>query len=81
MRRYRVLVYEGEEIWIAPNKNEFVKPSEPYRCGKGSIHSMELIPSAKLRADDLFLGGMRLIELMADEVIEAEMREQESGAE
>lgn len=77
MRRLRLLVYEGEADWIKPSDHQVVRVGSPFVCGRGSIYSMELKPSDTLADNDLFKDGMKWLELMADEVVEAEMRKEE----
>lgn len=79
MRRYRLLIYDGDPDWLAmkPHSNEFIKSNQPYICGKGSVHSMELKPSSEMAKDDLFLSGMMLLETLADEQVEQERKEPE----
>lgn len=76
MRRLRLLVYEGKADWIKPNDNQAVRVGSPLRCGPGSIHSMELRLSSELAPNDLLLEGMRYLELLADEVVKAETKEE-----
>lgn len=51
MRRYRLLVYDGDWDWssMTPHPKEYIKSGHPYICGKGSIHNMELLSPENLK--------------------------------